>query len=235
MLGTLLNIATITAGSALGIAAGARISGKTRITLLAALGAVTIVFGASMGINTANILVPLAGLVIGTLIGEALDLDRRLEVAGERLKKRFASGERHGRFVEGFTTASILFCVGPMTVLGSIEDGLGMGIRLLAIKSLLDGIASATFAAALGIGVWFSVITVLIVQGGLTLFAGALQGVMAPELVAELSACGGFMMIVIGLGLLGATKARATNMLPGLVVTPGIVVLLNILGVGWKI
>ncbi len=122
-----------------------------------------------------------------------------------------------------------------MTVLGSIEDGLHLGIRLLAIKSLLDGIASATFAAVLGIGVWFSVITVLIVQGGITLFAGALQGVMTPELVTELSACGGFMMIVIGLGLLGATKARATNMLPGLVVTPAIVVVLNALGIGWKI
>ncbi len=235
MLGTLLNIAAITAGSALGIAAGARMADKTRITFLAALGAVTVVFGTSMGLKTANILVPLVGMVIGTLIGEALDLDGRLEAAGEKLKRRFAAGPKHSRFVEGFTTASILFCVGPMTVLGSIEDGLGLGIRLLAIKSLLDGIASATFAAALGIGVWFSVITVLAVQGSISLFAGALQGVMTPELIAELSACGGFMMIVIGLGLLGATKARATNMLPGLVVTPGIVVLLNILGVGWKI
>lgn len=235
MLGTIINVAAVSAGSAVGLLAGGRLPERTRNTLLAALGAATMVYGVSMGLKTANILVPLVGLVIGAALGEALKIDARLEALGERLKARFAADGRHSRFVEGFTTASILFCVGPMAVLGSIEDGLGLGYRTLALKSLLDGIASATFAAALGLGVWFSALTVLIVQGAITLFAGALAPVLTDAMVAEISACGGFMLIVIGLSLLGATKARAANLLPGLVVTPLIVLALEALGVGWGV
>jgi len=232
MLGTLINVAAVSAGSAVGLLAGGKLPERTRTTLLAALGAVTIVYGVSMGLKTANILVPLVGLVIGAALGEALKLDQRLDAVGEKLKARFAA-DGHSRFVEGFTTASILFCVGPMTVLGSIEDGLGRGFHILALKSLLDCIASATFAAALGIGVWFSALTVLAVQGAITLFAGALQPLLTDAMVAEISACGGFMLIVIGLSLLGATKARAANLLPGLLITPLIVLALDALGIGW--
>ena len=233
MIGTLINAAAITAGSLVGIVAGGGIKEETRKIILNGLGAVTVVYGVSLGLKTGNILVPLIGLIIGALIGCAFSLDIRLERLAGKLKSKFASGGRHTRFVEGFTAASILFCIGPMTIVGSFEDGLGQGYRTLALKSVLDGVASAALSAGLGIGVWFSVVTVLVVQGGLTLAAGAISPYVTDAMVAELSACGGFMLIVIGLGLAGATEARATNMLPGLLVTPLLVRLLDALGIRW--
>jgi hypothetical protein len=249
VLGTLLNIAAITAGTGVGLMSRSRIPAKSRDTVLAAMGAVTLVYGVSLGLKSANLLVPLGGLVLGTIIGELMNLQGRLESAGEKLRRRFGgkepaansgdpaasiSGDAKSRFVDGFVAASVLFCVGPMTVLGSIEDGLGLGFKTLAIKSLLDGVASAAYSAALGIGVWFSVLTVLVIQGGITLGAGFLQPYLGEPVIAEFSACGGYMLVVIGLGLLGAIKARATNMLPGLIITALIVLLLDALGAGWR-
>lgn len=233
MIGTLINIGAITIGSAAGIVAGGGLKESTRAVLLASLGAVTIVYGISMGLKSANILVPLGGIVLGTIIGCALNLDARLESAGTFLRNRFAKGGRHSRFVEGYMAASMLFCIGPMTVLGSFEDGLGMGYKTLAIKSLLDGVASAALSAGLGIGVWFSAITVLVVQGALTLSAGALSAHVSEGMISELSSCGGFILIVIGLGLMDAVKTRATNMTPGLLITPLLVCILDALSIGW--
>lgn len=233
LIGTLINIGAITIGSAAGIVAGGGLKEGTRAVLLTALGAVTLVYGVSMGLKTVNILVPLVGLVLGAVIGCALRLDERLDRLGEYLKSRFASGGQHSKFVEGFTAASILFCIGPMAVLGSFEDGLGQGYKTLAIKSVLDCVASAALASGLGIGVWFSVVTVLVVQGSLTLAASAISPYVTDAMIGELSACGGYMLIIIGLGLAGATKAKATNLLPGLLLTPFLVLILDSTGIKW--
>jgi hypothetical protein len=275
VLGTILNTATVIAGSAIGVGFGRAMSEKTSRTILAALGAGTIVYGVTMGMKTANMLVPIMGLAIGTAVGCALKLDERMETLAERLQKRVSGGAgRRGvdeksaddassieatagehanvddpasstggavaksakeRFIEGFTTASVLYCVGPMTILGSIEDGLGVSYRILALKSLLDGIASIAFASALGVGVAFSAVSVFVVQGAITLAAGLLAPIFTDALIAELTACGGYILVLIGLGLTGATKVKSINTLPALVVTPAVVALLDHFGVGWRV
>jgi len=275
VLGTLLNTSTIIAGSLIGIAFGRSLSEKTSNTILAALGAGTLVYGVSMGMKTTNMLVPIIGLAIGTAIGCFLKLDERMEALAEKLHKRIqvnsdnesvkydnsnditaelvdrnktAIGEKlnaenptHSaiksakeRFVEGFTTASVLYCVGPMTVLGSIEDGLGLSYKILALKAILDGIASIAFASTLGVGVAFSAISVLIVQGTITLAASAVSPIFTEALITELTACGGYILVLIGLGLIGASKVKTINTLPALLITPLIVLFLDALGITWQ-
>lgn len=257
MLGTLLNTSTIIAGSLIGIASGRAMSEKTSATILAALGAGTLVYGVSMGMKTSNMLVPIIGLAIGTAIGCYLKLDERMEAVAERLRKRVQrqrdtepvkpdnednvtsklvdTGKTPKElFVEGFVTASVLYCVGPMTVLGSIEDGLGISYKMLALKSLLDGIASIAFASALGVGVAFSALSVLIVQGAITLAAGLISPIFTNALITELTACGGYILVLIGLGLIGASKVKSINTLPALFITPIIVLLLDYLQINWQ-
>lgn len=274
VLGTLLNTSTIIVGSLIGIAFGRAFSEKTSRTILAALGAGTLVYGVSMGMKTTNMLVPIIGLAIGTAIGCFLKLDERIEALAERLHKQVncrsgrtkadltdnnrestASDLGHKpsdgsglqsesvsiddkspkeRFVEGFTTASVLYCVGPMTVLGSIEDGLGVSYKILALKALLDGIASIAFASALGVGVAFSALSVLIVQGAITLAAGFASPIFTDALVTELTACGGYILVLIGLGLIGASRVKTINTLPALLLTPIIVLILDALSINWQ-
>lgn len=158
-------------------------------------------------------------MLLGGLAGHAAALDRRLEALGDRLQKRFAGGSG-SRFSEGFVTASLVFCVGPMTVLGSIQDGLSGDFRLLAIKSMLDFFAAIGFAAALGWGVMASVVTVLVVQGGLTLGAGVFTGLLDDALLREMTAAGGAVILGIGLRLLDIKRIPVADFLPAIAVAP---------------
>ncbi len=226
-LGTLINAGLVVLGSGLGVLIGDRIPEQMRITLLQVIGLVTIALGVSDAIDTRNMVFPLVGMAVGALIGEVLAIESRLERLGERLQRRFArdagsdGGERN--FVKGFVTASALYCIGPLTVLGAIEDASGQTPQLYIIKGSLDGFVSIMFAAMYGIGVAFSALSVLVVQGSLTLGGAGLDAVLDDRMRTELFAAGGIAVIGIGLNLLQVTKIRLANLLPGLVITPVLV------------
>ncbi len=229
MRGTLLNVVTVLLGTALGVALGGRLPDRVRRTVLDALGLFTLVIGfanaadafgetLSAEVGRAAVLVVLGSLLAGGVVGELLDIDAALQRLGERLKARVAP--TGGRFVEGFVVASLVFCVGPLTVLGSLQDGLTGDYELLAIKSLLDGFAALAFASALGIGVGFSALTVLVVQGGIALGASGLDGVLTDAMLAAMNAVGGVLILGIGLRLLELREVRVANLLPALVIAP---------------
>ncbi len=226
-LGTLINTGLVVLGSGLGVVIGDRIPERMRVTLLQVIGLVTIALGVSDAIDTRNMVFPLIGMAVGALIGELLAIEDRLERLGERLQRRFDcksgadAGERS--FVKGFVTASALYCIGPLTVLGAIEDASGETPQLYIIKGLLDGFVSIMFAAMYGIGVAFSALSVLVVQGSLTLGGTGLDAVLDDRMRTEMFAAGGLAVIGIGLNLLQITKIRLANLLPGLVLTPVLV------------
>ena len=236
-LGTLRNVVLVIVGSGAGVLIGDRIPVRMRTTLLQVMGLVSIAIGMSDAIDTHNMVFPLIGMAIGALIGEALGLEDRLERLGLRLQKRFdrsaapsphdpalpTSSERS--FVKGFVIASSLYCIGPLTVLGAIEDASGATPQLYIIKGLLDGFVSIMFAATYGIGVAFSALSVLVVQGSLTIGGTSLDALLDDRMRTELFAAGGLAVIGIGLNLLQVTKIRLANLLPGLLITPVLVAL----------
>jgi len=235
MTGTLINIATILVGSTLGLRFGKAFSSRTRETIMAGLGLFTLAIGLKMSLETQNSLIILGGLLIGALIGEGLKIEDGLNRLGVRLEKRFGGGEdadAQARFVRGFMTASLLFCIGPLAILGSIQDGLVGDYQLLAIKAIMDGFASFAFASTLGIGVIFSALSVGVYQGGITLFAAQLQGVMSTAMTAEMTATGGILLLGLAVSsLLEIKKIRVGNFLPALVISPLIVAVLAAFGV----
>jgi len=240
MTGTILNVATVLLGSFLGLFLGARLTDRLREMLTAVLGLFTLAIGVDMfleglAVEGENILIPLISLLVGGLLGEWWKVEERLRNVGARLEARFAGGSGEAvegnRFIRGFVTASLLFCVGPMTILGSIQDGLLGDYELLAVKSVMDGFASLALASAFGVGVFFSALVVLLYQGGLTLGAAQLQNLFTPLMLAELSAVGGVLLLSLAVGpLLNLKAIRTANLLPALLVAPLLSVLLSFLG-----
>jgi uncharacterized membrane protein YqgA involved in biofilm formation len=224
-LGTLINTATVLIGGSVGYFVGHRIRESVRTTVVQVIGIATIVLGVSDALDTRNLVFPLVGMVLGAVVGELLRIEDRLESLGERLKRRFAKDDSDGRFVEGFVTATLLFCVGPMTILGAIEDASGKTPQLYIIKGTLDGFMSIIFTATYGIGAMFSAAGVLVVQGLLTLGGTGIDSLLDNRMRTELFAAGGFVVLAIGLNLLRITKIRLGSLLPGLVLTPVLVAL----------
>ena len=182
-----------------------------------ALGLATLLIGAKMAFKTENILIVIGSLAIGGILGEILRIEDGLERLGQFIKSKLKS--QSGNFVLGFVTSSLVFCVGPMTIVGSIKDGISGDASILYAKSILDGFASIAFASTLGIGVIFSALTVLIFQGSLTLLGAQLSFLMEPQILNELSATGGLIIVGIGFNLLGIKKIRVGNFLPALVIS----------------
>lgn len=235
MTGTLINVITVLAGTALGVLLGGRLSERMSETVLRGLGLVTAGIGLQMFLETANVLIVLGAVLVGGLLGEWWNIEAGLNRAGEWLEARFNrnadDAEGAARFIRGFVTASLLFCVGPLAVLGAIQDGLTGDYRLLAVKSMLDGFAALAFSSTLGIGVGFSALSVLAYQGGITLAAAQAQALLSPEMVAELTATGGVLILGISIStLLEIKPIRVGNFLPALVLAPLIVAALNALG-----
>lgn len=231
MTGTLLNAAAVLVGGLLGLAFGARFSERARQTVLAGLGLFTAAIGLRMFLETQNPLYPLGGVVLGALIGEGLRIEEALAGLGAWLERRFARSEDQptSTFVRGFLTASILFCVGPMTILGAIQDGLTGDFQLLAIKSVLDGFAALALASALGVGVLFSIVVILVYQGALSLLASQAQALLTGPMTAEMTAVGGVLLLGLAIGaLLELRPIRTGNLLPALFITPLLVAI-----VGW--
>ncbi len=233
LIGTLLNIGSVLLGGGLGTLLGDRLPQPIRETVMHGIGLVTLVVGMHLTMETQNTLIVLVSVLIGGILGEWWRISAGLDRASEWLRTRVAArvGERRmGRFTEGFVTASLVFCVGPMTILGAIRDGLSGDISLLAIKSVLDGFTAMAFASTLGIGVLFSMLTLLLYQGGITLLAGVAEQVLNPAMIAEMTATGGVLILAIGLMLLEIKRIRVANLLPALVVAPVIVAILQALG-----
>jgi uncharacterized membrane protein YqgA involved in biofilm formation len=234
--GTILNIATVLLGGGLGLVLGGRVPERLRQTVIAGLGLFTLAFGIRMFLQTQNPIAPLIGLLAGGLVGEWWRIEERLERLGMWLENRVSRSnvsEAGSRFVRGFLTASLVFCVGPMTILGSIQDGLTGDYELLAIKSTLDGFAALAFASTLGVGVLFSTLIIGGYQGGLTLLAAQADAILSEPMIAEMTAAGGVILIGIAISsLLEIRKIRSANLLPALVLTPAVAWALLALGIG---
>jgi uncharacterized membrane protein YqgA involved in biofilm formation len=223
VIGTLINTASVVAGGVVGRAVGSRLPPRLRETLMHVIALVTLVLGAEMALRTRNPLILLGSLALGGALGELLHIEDGIDRLGQAAERRLGGqGEgAPGAFARGFVTTSILFCVGPLTLLGCLRDGLQGDYSLLATKSTLDGIAALAFASALGWGVLLSAVTVLVVQGSLTLGARQLEGLLGdPALQAELFAAGGVMMLGLGLRLLELRAIRVANLLPALMLAP---------------
>ena len=232
MTGTFLNIATVILGGIIGLIFGTRIPDKLKATVIAGMGLFTTAMGMQMFMKTENPLIVLGSLLIGTLLGEWMHIEDGLQNLGKYLEQRFSKESEDGsnKFVRGFLTASLLFCVGPMTILGSIQDGLTGDYNLLAVKSVLDGFAALAFTSTLGVGVMFSTIVILVYQGGISLLAAQLNAVVTPPMMNELTATGGVILIGLAISsLLEIKKIRVGNMLPGLLIAPVIVWVLGLL------
>ena len=245
MIGTLLNITTVLVGGTLGLLFGARLPDRLRKTVIAGLGLFVLAYGLYSFLKTQNPLIVLGSLLVGALLGEWWKIEDGLQNIGKWLESRFGSkqaespeSDRSGSaapsrdFVRGFLTASLVFCVGPMAILGSIQDGLKGDYSLLAIKSVLDGFASLAFASTLGVGVLFSVIVILFFQGGISLLAAQLSAVVTPAMMNEMTAVGGVLLLGIAISsLLEIKPIRVGNFLPSLAIAPLIVAILTFLGV----
>lgn len=238
--GTLINTATVIVGATAGVMLGNRLPEKMRQTVLSGLGLMTLVLGMTMAIQTRNALIPLFSVLIGGIIGEALHIEDGLERIGRwfeaQLGRRNGGRAGHVTITQGFITASLVFCVGPMTILGSIQDGLMGDFTLLTIKATLDAFAGMALAASLGAGVILSALTVFGFQGALSLlallFGAALGGVTRETLwVVEMTATGGVVILSIGFLLLDIKRIRAANLLPAIFIAPALVLILGRLGV----
>jgi uncharacterized membrane protein YqgA involved in biofilm formation len=219
-LGTLINTATVLVGGSVGIAMGNKIPERVRIIVVQVIGMLTIGLGLSDLLKTHNMVFPLLGMVFGAVIGEVMRIEDRLEGLGEVIRRRFAQRQDPGPFISGFVTASLLFCIGPLTILGAIQDASGATPQLYIIKGTLDGFMSVIFGAIHGVGVLFSAVSVFIVQGTLTLFGTNLDSLLNDRMRIELFATGGLAVMAIGLNLLEIKKIRLGSLLPGLIITP---------------
>ncbi len=225
MTGTVINIASILLGGSLGLAFGDRLPERMRSTVTSALGLFTLAIGLRLFLETENPLIALGSLALGGLLGEWWQVEHGLKAVGARLERRFTRGDAAegsgGRFVRGFLTATLLFEIGPLTIIGSIQDGLTGDYSLLAIKSTLDGFAALALASAFGLGVLFSTLGVLAYQGGLSLLAFQAQAVLSETMMAEMTAVGGVLLIGLAIGsLLELRPIRTGNLLPALLLAP---------------
>jgi uncharacterized protein len=235
MTGTILNAFTVLVGGTLGTFLGHRFPPRMQETVFASLGLFTLAIGLNNSLATGNPLIVLGSLLLGALAGEALQLEAALERFGEWLQQRLSRGQSgsSARFVEAFVTASIVFCVGPLTIQGAIEDGLRGDYTLLAIKAMLDGFAALAFAATMGVGVLASIIVILGFQGSISLLASLGTDVFTADMIAEMTAVGGVVLLSIGLRLLQLKQIRSANLLPALFIAPAAVALLAALGIAY--
>lgn len=233
MTGTIINVAAILVGGTLGCVLGARLQDRIRQAVMAVLGLFTLGYGLQMFLKTGNALVVLGSLMVGVLLGEWWRIEDGLQGIGKWVEARFTRSGDEGhqaRFVRGFLTTALIFCIGPMAILGSIQDGLLGDYQLLAIKAVLDGFAAFAFASSLGAGVLFSAAVVLIYQGGLSLLAAQAQSIFSTSMMNEMNATGGVILMALSIGsLLELKPIRAANMLPALVLAPMIIAILALL------
>jgi uncharacterized membrane protein YqgA involved in biofilm formation len=233
MIGTIINFAAIIVGGAIGLLLGSRLNEKIKRTVISGLGLFTLAYGLSLFLKTQNSLLVLGSLIIGILLGEWWKIEEGLEKIAGWLEHRFNSdntSENTDKFIKGFLAATLVFCIGPMAILGSIEDGLTGNINTLVVKSVLDFFAAMAFASSLGIGVLFSAGMVLIYQGSIALLSSHVQSITTPLMMTELTATGGVILMGLAVsGLLEIRKIRIASFLPALIIAPLIVFLISLI------
>lgn len=214
MLATIVNVLTIIVGSMVGYFMRNGIKDQYKNTIMDGLSLSVLIIGIMGSIKTENILLVIISIVIGSIIGEKLGIEKNLDKMGAKLEKRYGNGDSN--FSKGFITSTLVFCVGAMSIVGSLEAGLTGNYETLFAKSILDGVAAVIFASTLGLGVMFSIFPVFIYQGSITLLATSLKDILTPMIINEMSAVGGILILAIGINLLGIKKIKTANMLPSL-------------------
>lgn len=214
MLGTLVNSVAIIIGAIVGILIKKGIKDEYKSTIMDGIGLSVVIIGVMGGIKTQNLILVIGSIVLGSIIGEMIGIEDKLEILGNNMEKRFGKGDSN--FSKGFVTASLVYCIGAMAIVGSLESGLTGNHESLFAKSILDGISSIIFASTLGIGVAFSAIPVFLYQGSITLLANVVKDLMTPEVINEMSSVGGILILAIGINILGIKKIRTGNMLPAI-------------------
>ncbi len=216
MLGTIVNALSIILGSLVGLFFKGRISDKYSQTIMHAIGLAVVLIGLKTALKTDAILMVISSLAIGSLLGELLRIEDRLDEFGNWLGRRISKDSQS--ISKGFVSASLLYCVGAMAIVGAMESGLSGNHQTLYAKSILDGIGSVIFASTLGVGVMFAAASVFVYQGLITVTAGSISQLLLPEVVAQMSAVGGLLILAIGIGLLDIKKLKIGNMLPAMFV-----------------
>ena len=216
MWGTVVNSLAIVIGSLFGIGLNKGIKDDYKDTIMNAIGLTVIIIGIMGGISSENIILVIASLVIGSIIGEVIGIEKRLDKLGDSLQDKF--GAKDSNFSKGFVTTSLVFCVGAIAIVGSLEGGIQGDHSTLFAKSIIDGITSVIFASTLGIGVAFSAIPVFLYQGSITIFSSLIKDLFTPEVINEMSAIGGILIMAIGINILDIKKIKVGNMLPAVII-----------------
>lgn len=218
MIATIINAAAVILGAALGVLLKSRVRDGIKDVVHTGIGIVSLVIGMSMALEGTRILYLALALVVGGILGHLLGIEAGILKLGDALRRRFTRAEAEGSFASGFLVASVLFCVGAMTIVGSFKAGAEGDYELILTKSVMDGFMAVLLAAVMGIGVGFSAVTILVYQGGLTLLAGWLRGFVSPLVITEITGVGGALVIMIGLNLLHLREIKTANYIPALVV-----------------
>lgn len=224
LLGTVVNVAAIAIGTLIGLALKQRLPERITSIVMQGLGLVTALIGVKMIIVTENVLVVLVSIVVGGVFGELLHIEARLDAFGAKVEAKFS--REKGTFAKAFVTSSLLYCVGPMAILGALQDGLRGDYSILLTKSGLDGVASVAFASTLGVGVLFSAIPLALYQGGITVGASMLEPFLSSSIVNAMTATGGLLILGIALNMLQVTKIRVGNLLPAILIAAALASLL---------
>lgn len=211
--GALVNFATVVAGTLVGLVAGRFLNERIRTATMNAVALIVIGIAVPGLMSSTKPLVPILSLVIGTVIGEALDIDRAVNRLGDKLQEKFKG---RSRITEGFVTGTLVFAVGAMTVMGSLDSGLKNDHTVLIAKSVIDGISSIVFASTMGVGVAFAGVSVLVIEGGITLLASLVAPLLTEVVIAEITFVGSLLILGISFNLLGLTKLKLLNMMPAL-------------------
>ena len=230
MTGVIVNVITVLMGSSLGLLFKKGISQKYTDAVMTGIGLCTVAIGIGGILEGKNILVAIISMVLGAIIGTALDIDKRINGVGDFLSSKMKKKDDKVSLTEGFVTASLLFCIGAMTIIGSLDAGLKGDNTTLFTKSVLDFFSSMMLSASLGIGVMFAALFVLVFQGGLVLLSSLLEGVLTVSAVAEITCVGSLMILALGLNLIGITKIKVANYFPSLILAPCVCALFEFLG-----
>lgn len=216
--GTLVNILAVAAGCMVGLSVGQFLSDRMRNTMMAGLGLAVLLIGLQLALESQQLMIVIGSIILGGLLGEAMNIEGRLERFGQHLQKKFSAS---GKVAEGFVTASLLYCVGAMAIMGALQDGLGNEPTILYAKAALDGVASIALASTLGIGVLFSILPLLLYQGSITLAAAMATVVLTEPVVIEMNAVGGLLIIAISFDIMGLKRLPVGNLLPGVFLAAG--------------
>ena len=217
MLGTLINVVAVLAGSAVGVALHGGLSQRFRDTIMQGLALCVVLIGAQGALGTTNSMIVIFSIVLGGVLGEAIDIEKRLDHVGQAAQRLFSRGEgASSTFAKGFVTASLVYCVGAMAIMGSLDSGLRGDHATLIAKSILDGVSAIVFASTLGPGVALSAVAVLIYQGAITLLAQFVAPFLTDALITEMSAVGGLLIIGIGVNMFDRIHIKVGNLLPAI-------------------